>query len=160
MMFAQAAVASVQAGLGPIEIGLIVLASLFGALIVIGLPVWLGVNYARRERELQHTERMKALELGRSLPGDATPWTTAKAAGTAIGISVPISVTFIGLMASGAGAEAAAVWPAVGSIGVAAVICGTILATPKPSAPRPEDVDHFAKPIHDPDAYDVVGRRG
>ena len=37
---------------------------------IILVPVILGLRHARLERELEHAERMKALELGRTLPKD------------------------------------------------------------------------------------------
>jgi hypothetical protein len=55
-------------------------------------------------------------------------------------------------------------WPAAGAVGVAAVICGTVLAIHQPKAPaigtRPAPVASNNKVPTDPDAYDVAGRRG
>ena len=45
------------------------------AIPIVLVPVVLGICHARNERELEHSERMKALELGRALPGDESRWT-------------------------------------------------------------------------------------
>src|SRR5258708_7259157 len=48
------------------------IAALFGGLIVVGLVAIIGgFLHARRTRLLTHQERMKALELGRAMPDDA-----------------------------------------------------------------------------------------
>ena len=45
------------------------------AIPIVLVPVVLGIRHARLERELEHAERMKALELGRTLPEDEPWWT-------------------------------------------------------------------------------------
>jgi hypothetical protein len=134
-----------------------------------------GFLHCRRERLLSHRERIKALELGRDFPDDPAT-AQVKAAlgnGPAEGKEAPGSlsrkcfstalwVAFWGFIAanSGGGHEpvAVAIATAVGFIGVASVICGTLLALRAPativqhSSPKPE--------FDDTDAYDVVSRRG
>jgi hypothetical protein len=136
---------------------LIAVGSLAGLLVVVALPVWLGTRHALRERQMEHTERMKALEMGVLLPKDQPKWTPEKLP-MAIGAGVPIAALIAGLSA---GRDA---WVAVGMVGTAGVICGTILATSRrfnPSAsPGPFEA-RVAKPaVHDPDAFDVVSSRG
>jgi len=41
------------------------------------LAIYLGIRHDKYKRELEHKERMRALELGRSLPGDAPGLTPA-----------------------------------------------------------------------------------
>ncbi|HEV3165177.1 MAG TPA: hypothetical protein VGZ22_14215 [Isosphaeraceae bacterium] len=137
--------------------------ALIGALIVIGLPVILGIRYALRERELEHIERMKALEVGQTLPRDE-PWWSPQRLCVAIGAGVPVGIFLIALIASQSGWQHDAfVWPAAGSVGMAAVICGTILAAKLPRAlARTYEANSRAasKAALDPDTYDVVSRRG
>src|SRR5436309_715788 len=78
---------------------------LLGLLIVVGLPSVLGIRYAARQRELEHTERMKALELGRPWPG-AEPdeaessGVGAPDRGVKIGVWVPLGALGIALAAT------------------------------------------------------------
>ena len=64
------------------------------ALPVVLVPVILCIKYARYERELEHAERIKALELGRTLPKDEPWWTLPR-------IAVPTLVIVGDLDASG-----------------------------------------------------------
>ena len=129
-----------------------------GIVLVLGLFVWpimyLGLRQARYARELEHAERLKALECGELLPQDR-----GTNPGVAIGVSVPCTAFGVALVASFFNAGVYA-WPAAGAVGVAAVICGTILAlNPPPHRPGPPR-EANSKPAFDPDAIDVVGRRG
>lgn len=149
--------------LGSVEIVFVSLIGLAALAIVVGLPVWLGIRYAWREREMEHTERMKAMELGLTLPKDQ-PWTTPGRLSAAIGAGVPIGAFFLAFIDSqGNHHSAEAAWVAAGFVGVAGVIAGTILATrlAAPGAPSRQD-GMVAKPdsAYDPEAYDVVSRRG
>jgi hypothetical protein len=149
-----------SAGLGFI----LVLAAIVGGLLFL---------HFRRERLLFHEERMKALELGRELP-DTAAIARLKAVCTDPGgvgkseslprtcYSTALWVAFWGFVfasQAGHGSEAIAVVIAVsaGSIGVTAVICGTILATRTRSA-RTSRV--ASKPFIESDALDVVSSRG
>ena len=53
--------------------------------------IHLGIRHDRYKRELEHNERMSALELGRSLPGD-TPWLSPARLGFLIASVVPIGI--------------------------------------------------------------------
>ena len=70
------------------------------AIPIVIVPVALGIKYARRERELEHAERMKALELGRTLPQDEPLWSPGRLC-LAIGVGVPIGVFGFAWLASG-----------------------------------------------------------
>ncbi|CAN5787728.1 hypothetical protein BH23PLA1_BH23PLA1_03560 [soil metagenome] len=131
---------------------LIGMATLF---LIVGLPIWLYMRNAARERDLEHTERMKALELGRSLPGDAPPPPPRIA--VAIGAGVPIGVFgVVWLAVLTTGTDGSFAWPAAGGVGLAAVICGSILAYHLPHVtPAPAE-----KPAFDPEAYDAIAHRG
>ncbi len=144
------------------------LAGVLALLILVALPIHYAMIHARRERELEHAERMKALELGRPFPGSnfgSDAWRNPARVAVAIGAGVPISVMIVAWLATPEGRSeiAYAIWPAAGAVGVAGVICGTVLAARLPASGRPsrgfETAD--AKPAaDDPDAFDVVGRRG
>ena len=56
---------------------------------IIVVPTAMAFKHAARLRELDHTERMRALELGRFNPGDGE-WTTNGRIGKPIRASVPI----------------------------------------------------------------------
>lgn len=142
-----------------------------GLLIVVGLPSVLGIRMAARHRELEHEERMKALELGRPLPGEPADDDHSAAApssdrGARIGIWVPLGSLGIALAATSSRPDAAAsltnmaVWISAAVVGVTGVICGTILAfrTPQPAAPSLRRAP--LKPALDEDALDIVSRRG
>lgn len=94
--------------------------------------VWWGLRHARIERELDHAERIRALEMGVLLPKDQ-PWWTPEKVAVAIGAGVPISAFVLTLSAAQSGAAGEAAWIAAGAVGVAGVICGTFLATRLPS---------------------------
>ena len=47
--------------------------AVIGGLSIAALAIILGIRHDRRKREMEHIERMKALELGRTLPQDE-PW--------------------------------------------------------------------------------------
>jgi hypothetical protein len=123
---------------------------------IIIVPTALGIKHARYLREVEHVERMRAMELGHR-PADEHSWTPAGIAGS-IGAGVPIAVMFIAFIAAPRTGPADALWMAAGMIGVAGVICGSILAAMQFSkGNRPSTVE---KPSYDPDQFDVVGRRG
>jgi hypothetical protein len=157
---------------------LIGMGSSFVFLLII-IPVVGGLMYARRERLLTHAERMKALELGKALPDDATTARikaavgqgTADAEGSTGSLarkcfSTAVWVALWGFAAAaGLGGAAVssgvayAIAAATGAIGVTAVICGTILAVQV--APVAEDAMECAKRrTDDADAFDVVSCRG
>jgi hypothetical protein len=140
-----------------------------GLAIVVGLPVFLGVRHARKVRELEHAERMKALELGRPWPGSTpaeTSAATSSSPGTQIGVWVPLGALGIAWLSSGApwqsGGVSGIIWGAAGSVGVAGVICGSILAIRDTSRlGRQQTTVNLTKPYqHDPDEFDVASRRG
>jgi hypothetical protein len=130
---------------------------------IIIVPTALGIKHARFLREVEHAERMRAMELGRTLAGDES-WTPAGLAAS-IGAGVPIAAMLVAFVMTRSildPASVEAITKMAGMIGLGGVICGTVLAAQQfgrrqPAAP----VDSFAeKPSYDPDAFDVVGRRG
>jgi hypothetical protein len=132
------------------------------ALPIILVPIILGIRYARIERELEHAERIKALELGRTLPQDEGWWTLPRIS-VAIGAGVPTAVFFCAWQASLSMRDSKDVWIAAGIVGLGAVISGSFLA-----ARHFSRADRSTGQVHggpskfpfDSDAYDVVSSRG
>src|SRR4051794_2727234 len=115
--------------------GIIVAAVVLVLMIVVALPVVLSMRHAARDREFQHTERLKALETGQPFPGDPATDVPPRHASTGIGVWVPLGALVIALAATrdaGDSPAAVATWVAAGSVGIAGVICGTILALNAP----------------------------
>src|SRR5262249_23690460 len=93
---------------------------------VILVPIILGIRFERYKRELEHAERIKALELGRSLPGDGSWWTLPRIS-VAIGAGVPSAVFFCAWQASSSLHNPEPAWAFAGIVGLAAVISGSVL---------------------------------
>jgi hypothetical protein len=125
---------------------------------IIIVPTALGFKHARYLRQMEHDERMRAMELGQTLAEDQG-WTPAQVAMT-IGGVVPIAAMFIAYIAAPKSGESDTIWMAAAMIGVAGVICGSILAAQWFAKLGREMTAPAAKPEFDPDAYDVVGSRG
>jgi hypothetical protein len=121
-------------------------------------PTGMAFKHARHKREYEHTERMRALELGRVLPKDESWWTPARI-GLVIGGVVPISAMGSAMIGSDIAGFHEEIWMAAAIVGAAGVICGTILAGKQFFGTGHAD-QAVEKPQYDPDAYDVVGRRG
>ena len=145
-------------------IALVVL--VFGATFI---PLVFGLNFARRKRELEHAERMRALELGRpSAPPPGTGDNRSLAYNIAfwIGAGVPIGVFGCAWLASQAVGFHEGMWLAAAIVGLGGVVGGTTLAVTvyRPntadSSTHPTDSLAGAKPFVDEDAYDVVSAAG
>jgi multisubunit Na+/H+ antiporter MnhB subunit len=127
--------------------GLGLSALLIAAMLFILIIVAMGIRHARFERQLQHTERIRALEAGRVLPGEQ-PWWSPERLAVAIGAGVPLAALILGLKVTSSGTASGEMWFAVGLIGVAGVVCGTQLALRLPQSP----IAH-AKPYVSPDEF-------
>lgn len=133
------------------------------AIPIVLVPVTLAMKHARRERELEHTERMKALELGRTLPGDESWWSPSRIC-VAFGVVVPVGVFLCAWLAAQSDPrQAPAAWFAATVVGLAGVISGAVLAARHfqqiSAAPQPGE-HGVGKPVFDADTFDVVGSRG
>ena len=124
---------------------------------IIIVPTALGIKHARFLREVEHAERMKAMELGVTTAEDAERSGPMGLAGT-IGGAVPLGALFVAFIAAPKQGDSDAIWMAAAMIGVAGVICGSILAALQIN--RRGQPAASEKPSYDPDAFDVVGRRG
>src|SRR5262245_31718461 len=90
------------------------------------VPSILAMKHAQRKREWEHVERMKALELGRPVPG-TEGWPAAAA--IAIGAGVPICAFLFTWLARLTAETADEVFIAPTIVSVVAVWVGKTLAT-------------------------------
>ncbi|HWE36648.1 MAG TPA: hypothetical protein VG406_08780 [Isosphaeraceae bacterium] len=150
--------------IGSAEIMLMVV---LGSLVLVGLLAIVGgFLHSRRSRELEHAEKMKAIELGRPWPLDKSePEPEPEAADSPEQLpltllkSVPLGSLGIAVGASFLLRPEPMIWVAAGAVGVTSLICGTVLSLRQGPARGPE-MSPASKPVSDPDALDVVGRRG
>lgn len=145
--------------MNPVEAFLAITAVL-GGFGIAALAVVMGIRHDRRKRELEHIERMKALELGRTLPRDE-PWLSPTKVGALIGVVVPIvAISCAGSATASAGFREE-IWIAAGVLGTASAIAGATLVGYAQSLRRQSpDPLPFMKPHVEDDAYDVVSSRG
>jgi hypothetical protein len=130
------------------------------AIPMILVPTILALRQARLERELEHAERIRALELGRTLPRDEPWWTPARIC-VAIGAGVPVSVFVLAWLASQTSRDADPIWVSAGIVGVAGILSGTFLASRHFAQVSTSMASAcHAKPPIDDDAFDVVSQRG
>jgi hypothetical protein len=150
----------------------IMAAFICGVTAVTMLPIFLHFRGERRKRELEHIERMRAIEVGRSYPGEKSnsffalpPWAVPHLIAITVGAGVPIGVFACAFLASVIGGFQQEIWMAAGMVGLGGVIGGSTLAVNAfrsiGSNAEPEYSDSFAhsKPHVDEDAYDVVSSR-
>jgi len=132
--------------------------AIVGGLGISGLAIVLGIRHDWRKRELEHLERMRAFELGRTLPQDQ-PWLSPAKIGAALAVVVPIGSFFSAYAANEAAGYHEDPWLAACSVGVVAVICGSVLIALS-SKKDPAPTAAISKPAVEEDAYDVVSSRG
>lgn len=140
----------------------IALAGLLIPMVIV--PVALGMKHARFDRQLEHTERMKALELGRKLPGDEAWWSPALI-GLAFGVLVPIGVFAFAFLAVQADPQRSVdAWAAATIVAIAGVFSGARIVRRhfelEASRTYRQDDAAQAKSAFDADTFDVVGTRG
>ncbi len=124
--------------------------------------VHFGIRLERAKRELEHKERMRALDLGRSLPGDRS-WLSPLRAGVLIAAAVPIGVVGFASQASLAVGYQEGIWQVAGIVSCFAVVGGTVLgslASARQSQNALESAGRIDKEQVEEDAYDVVSARG
>ncbi len=139
-------------------IAILPIVSLLGLIV----PMVMILMYLIRKRDQQHTERMRAIELGYPLPeSDFWPAFTA----LAIGAGVPIGACTLALLTSMNYPPAIEpAWVVAGIIGGAGVLGGTVLASILFASRRrsthqtPQGLSHH-KPSFDPEAFEPVGHR-
>ena len=124
-------------------------------------PVAILAKFNHAKRQLEHAERMRALEVGRTLPQDEPWWSPPKIA-VAIGAGVPLGIFAVALVASAILGYHQDIWMAAMAPASCAIICGTVIAA-RYLTHRERTLgtsgDHLAKPAVDEEAYDFVGSR-
>jgi threonine/homoserine/homoserine lactone efflux protein len=124
--------------------------------------IHLGIRLERTKRELEHKERMRAFELGRSLPGDVS-WLSPQRAGALVAAAVPIVVVSFAALSSMTVGYHEGTWVMAGIVSCFAVFCGTMLcghASAGQSQNAPQVAANIEKEQIEDDAYDVVSSRG
>jgi len=123
--------------------------------------IYLGIRHDRFKRELEHKERMLALELGRPLPGDIS-WFSTQRIGFLMGAIVPVCLFgYAGLLTQSQGFHPH-IWESCSIVGTLSILSGAVLVViggaresrALGGSPRSEKV-----PVEE-DAYDVVSARG
>ena len=139
---------------------------LFLAFLGVVLLVWYRMK-------LRSSERMKALALGRErdrapAPREALSAGAAAVASnpsTAMVIAGPVGVSlFAWLTSLTTSSDPQFVWSVAGLLGVTSMVCGTVLLARKSPDAHGREVGGWLTsrkpPVYDPDAIDLVGRRG
>jgi hypothetical protein len=130
------------------------------------------VRNGQRRREWEHAERMRSLEMGLPVPPRDAPWAKA-AVCIAIGAGVPlVAFVFTYLAFTSKSGVDGEIWLAPALVSGASVIGACILAGTMfhggSKSGNSSGADSLngrqpiagEKPPYDPDALDVVGRRG
>ncbi len=133
--------------------------AVIGGLSIAPLAIILGLRNERRKRELEHIERMKAFEFGRTLPQDQ-PWWSPLRIAVLIGGVVPLGVFLTVVFATSAVGYREEMWIGATMVGIASVISGAVLAGQSLKPQQSSGPFNYAKPYVEEDAYDVVGTRG
>jgi hypothetical protein len=133
------------------------------------VPMVMTLKFRMKKREWEHLERMRALQMG-VVPGQA-----AQRIGPGTLISIGTGVPAASVLAAGITslnipsdlsdpiAVIAIAWGCAWLISTGAMITALVLGVVQAKAQKnalPADEDAAAKPAYDPDAYDVVSRRG
>jgi hypothetical protein len=133
--------------------------AVIGGLLFGAIPIAFHYTREKQRREMEHLERMRALELGRTLPQDE-PWWSPPRIAVLIGGAVPLGVFLsVGAATSFVGFHEG-MWVAAAMVGMASVISGSILAGLSYNQRRTSDRPEVTKPYVEDDAYDVVSSRG
>jgi hypothetical protein len=146
------------------------LIELFIILVVLGLLLVgaiTAVQQAHRSKEMEHSERMKSLEMGLVPQPGGLDWPAASVC-IAIGAGVPIGSFVVAWLATMTAEVPGEIWFAPAFVSFAAIGSARKLAyriiDPSKSITRKSVIKQApmsdGKPAFDPDAYDVVGSRG
>jgi hypothetical protein len=133
------------------------------ALVVIGIVS--GLKQAQRRKELEHLERIKAMEMGLAPQPSGLDWPSA-AVCIAIGAGVPIGSFVVAWLATLTADAPDGIWVAPVFVSFAAIGATRKLAyriiDPRSGSKKPAYAQSAptGKPEFDPDAFDVVGSRG
>jgi hypothetical protein len=133
--------------------------AVIGGMTIAPLAIWRGARIAHRKRELEHMERMRAMELGLTLPQDEPRLSPSKI-GAMIAVAVPLGAFISAATATSEAGYHEVIWLAAAMAGTAGVICGSVLVTTAIRKPAHSSAPAIEKPYIEEDAYDVVSSRG
>ena len=142
-----------------------ILIPILGVMIpIVVVPTALIMKHLRFVRHLEHAERMRALEVGRTLPQDEAWWSPPKII-VAIGAGVPVASLVVAFLACESMGFRDEIWGMSTAVALTAVVSGSVLAGKHFNHRARQEAGVYAnayapKPTFDADAYDVVGRRG
>jgi len=135
------------------------------------VPTIILLVHRQKKREWHHQERLRALEMG--LPASGPDRMPGGGTVIAIGAGVPIASVLTAWMTTISVSDShpdympiiAVAWGCALMISSGALITSLVLGvllmrSRKPAAPEPVDQLSAIKPAYEPDAYDVVSRRG
>ena len=133
------------------------------------VPTIILLVHRQKQRELCHQERLRALEMG--LPASGPDRMPGGGTVIAIGAGVPIASVLTAWMTAISVSDShpdympivAVAWGCAFMISSGALITSLVLGVLLMRSRKPaEPMDQFAaiKPAYEPDAYDVVSRRG
>ena len=123
---------------------------------IVIVPTILAFKHARFLREIEHAEKMRAMELGISMEDPQHCWSMRSLAAL-IGGGVPLGALFLAYIAN-SHSQNADVWGMASSVGITGLICGSILAA---RASKSESCSNQTntKPVFDPESFESVSRR-
>jgi hypothetical protein len=132
------------------------------------VPTIIVLKQRHKKREWEHLERMKAMEMGQPISPRREAWGARSVA--KIGAGVPIASVVAALLTCTQGPPsvegvplAAIAWGCAALISGGAMLTSLILAFMVTRSQARADAGSLlnqAKPVYDPDAFDVVGSRG
>ncbi len=130
------------------------------AIPLIVAPTAIVFRHAQREREMEHAERMRALELGHKLPQDESWWTRPRITVLIAGV-VPAGALGLAGFIHWFGGPHQDIWEGCCVVASLGLICGTYLASRLLARQPAVDAPNL-KPQYDydPDAFEVAGARG
>lgn len=119
----------------------------------------------RRKLEIAHERRMKALELGQTLPEDRRIARSAKSPGVLLGLGAVLITLPVALLSTLVTEGAETPWMVAASVSVVAILCGTVLSFfgPKSTTPSQASTEFASGPKSSPenaDAFDFARSRG
>ncbi len=120
---------------------------------IVIVPMALLAKFKTKQRELEHAERMRALDMGRTLPQDE-PWTSPGKMAMALVAGVPTIAMGVAWMTTLQTGYHEDVWMACMAVSVTAIISGSVLAFKHFFGARQTTEHFYAKPHVDPETAD------